>query len=105
MTDNRPWSEQIYEAHTEWVDLDSAARMYEETKTIVFAQKCQSLGDIPVNRAEQTIKATREWYDWVANMVTARTQANKARAKLEFLRTKKDEYMNEEANHRAEARL
>lgn len=103
--ENRPWSEIIYEKHRDWIDKDGAARMLEETKSLVFAQKCAALGDIPVNRAEQTIKASPDWYDHVVKIVESKTVANIAKADLELARTKKDEFFNDEANHRAEARL
>ena len=103
--ENRPWSEVIYEKHCDWVDKDGAARMLEETKSLIFAQHCAALGDMPVNRAEQTIKASPDWYDWVTKMVESKTVANQAKAELELARTKKDEFFNNEANHRAESRL
>ena len=101
----RPWSEIVYEKHCDWVDRDGAARMLEETKTLVFSQRCSALGDGPINRAEQNIKASPDWYEHVVKIVEARTVANKAKADLELARTQKDEFFNNEANHRAEARL
>lgn len=103
--ENEHHYEQIYKAHMDWVDKDAAARILEETKSLVFAQKCAALGDIPVNRAEQTIKASRDWHNWVTNLVNVRTEANKAKARYEYEKNRKEQYMNEEANHRAESRL
>lgn len=103
--DNRPWSEIIYEANQDWVDKDAAARLLEETKSSVFAQRCAMLGDMPVNRAEQTIKASPDWYEYVKKVVDAKTEANRAKAKLEYHKIQKEEFFNAEANHRAESRL
>lgn len=103
--ENRPWSEVIFEKHLDWCDKDNAARLLEETKSAVFAQRCAVLGDIPVNRAEQIVKASPDWHDYVVKIVQAKTAANIARANLEYARVRKDEFMNAEANHRAEARL
>lgn len=103
--DNRPWSEIVYEKHCDWIDKDNAARMLEDTKSLVFAQRCAGLGDVAVNRAELTIKASPEWYEYVVKIVESRTTANKAKAELELVRTKKEEFFNSEANHRAESRL
>ena len=105
MTDNRPLSEIYKEAGDEWVDLDATARLREETKSLRFAQQVMSLGDIPVNRAEHTIKASRNWMDEVTKDVDARTAANKSRVYMESLKMRFGEWNSEEANHRAEARL
>lgn len=103
--DNKSLSESYKIAGDDWTDKDAAARLLEETKSLLFAQKCAMLGDIPVNRAEQTVKASKEWYDHVVKVVDAKTEANKARIWLETLRMRHSEHMNEEANHRAESRL
>ena len=103
--ENRPLSEIWKEAADEWVDKDAAARMLEETKTLRFAQKTAALGDIPVNRAEQAVKASREWMNEVANIVNSRTEANRAKVLAESIKMRYSEHMNEEANHRAESRL
>lgn len=103
--ENRPLSEIWKEAADDWVDKDGAARMLEETKSLRFAQKTAALGDIPVNRAEQTIKASRDWWDEVTNIVNSRTEANKAKVLAESIKMRHSEHMNEDANHRAESRL
>ena len=92
--------ELIHKAHMDWVDKDDAARMLEETKSLVFSQRCKALGDIPVNRAEQIVKADPDWYNWIVGMVTGRTTANRAKAEYEYQRNKKEHYMNEQANER-----
>lgn len=102
---NRPWSEALKEAWDDWVDKEDAAHMLEETKTLVMAQKQAMLGDIPVNRAEQTVKASQEWYLHVETIVKARRAANKAWGEVEYVKMKHNEWNNEEANHRAGARL
>lgn len=105
MTDNRPWSEIFKQAADDWADKEAAAQLLEDTKSAVMAQKQATLGDLPVNRAEQIIKATPEWYDHIKTVVEARRVANMAKVNLEYIRMKFTEWNNEEANHRAEARL
>lgn len=100
-----PLVEQYRVAAEEWVDLDAAARMLEETKTAVMAQKQSALGDIPVNRAEQMVKSSRDWLDHLAKMVDARTKANEARVKLKYLEMKYYERQGMDANRRAEVRM
>ena len=105
MSDNRPLSEIFKSAGDEWVDLDATARLREETKSLRFAQQVMSLGDIPVNRAEHTIKASRAWMDEVIKDVNSRTAANKARVYMESVKMRHSEWQSDEANHRVEARL
>lgn len=103
--ENRPWSEVFKEAADDWVDKEDAAHILEETKTLVMSQKQAMLGDIPVNRAEQTVKASKEWYDHVLKICEARRVANKAWVEVEWAKMKSNEWNNAEANHRVEARL
>lgn len=102
---NRSLSEQFRIFAKDWVDKDAAASMLEETKSAVLAQRMGALGDIPVNRAEQIVKGSQEWHDWIAGMVNARTAANLAKVKLEWVRMRFNEWQSEEATKRAEMKL
>jgi hypothetical protein len=102
---NLPWSEQFRIAAKRWVHADSAARMLEETKSAVLAQRIAALGDMPVSRAETEVKASPEWADFIKQMVEARTQANLEKVKMEFVRMKFAEFQSAEASARAEMRL
>lgn len=107
MTDhsNMPVSEQFRVTAKQWVELDRAATMLEETKSAVLSQKMNALGDIPVSHAERTVKASAEWSDFIKTMVDARTQANLKKVQMEYLRMKFQEWSSENANRRAEMRL
>lgn len=107
MTDhsNMPISEQFRVTAKQWVELDRAATMLEETKSAVLSQKMNALGDIPVSHAERTVKASPEWSDFIKTMVDARTQANLKKVQMEYLRMKFSEWQSENANKRAEMRL
>lgn len=105
MEDNRPWSEIFKQAADDWADKEAAAQLLEDTKSAVMAQRQAELGDIPVNKAEQTVKASVGWYNHVEKVVEARKAANMAKVNLEYIRMKFTEWNNTEANHRAEARL
>jgi hypothetical protein len=100
-----PLIEQFRLAGEEWVDLDAAARMLEETKTSIMAQKQSALGDISVNKAEQTVKASAEWIDHLRKIVDAKTAANKARLKLKYLEMRYYEVQGRDANRRAEIKM
>jgi hypothetical protein len=107
MTDhsNMPVSEQFRVTAKQWVELDRAATMLEETKSAVLSQKMNALGDMPVSHAERTVKASSEWSDFIKTMVDARTQANLKKVQMEYLRMKFQEWSSENANRRAEMRL
>lgn len=102
---NLPYSEQFRIVAKEWVDLDNAATMLEETKSAVLSQKMAALGDIPVSHAERGVKSSPEWLDFVKKMVDARSAANLKKVQIEYLKMKFQEWSSENANKRAEMRL
>jgi hypothetical protein len=102
---NQPWSEQFRVIAKEWVDLDKAATLLEETKSLVLSQRIKALGDMPHNRAEAQVKASPEWHDHVTKLVEARSAANLKKVQMEYLRMKFSEWQSENANKRAEMRL
>lgn len=102
---NQPLSEQYRIAAKAWVDLDGAARLLEECKTAVLAQKMKAMGDMPAAHSEREVKASVEWRDFIEKMVKARTDANLAKVKLEWVRMKHSEWMSANATKRAEMRL
>lgn len=105
MSDNRPISEQFRLAAKDWVDKDSAASILEETKSAVLSQRMAALGDMAVSKAEMTVKASADWREFVTSMVEARTAANLAKVKMEWLRLRFSEWQSEEATKRAEMKL
>lgn len=105
MSDGFHFSEKFRLAAEEWVDRENAAQILEETKSLVMAQRQAQLGDIPVNRAEQTIKASPAWMEHVEKIVEARRVANLAKVKMEVEKMRFHENQGREANARAELRL
>lgn len=102
---DKPLSEQFRIVAKAYVDLDSAASILEETKTLILSQRMKALGDMPVSKAEMTVKASAEWEDFILKMINARTQANYKKYQLEFLRMRASEWQSANANRRAEMRL
>jgi hypothetical protein len=100
-----PISEQFRLAAKQWVDADCAANMLEESKSAYLSQAMVKQGDVPVSRAETTVKASQEWSDYITRMVEARKAANLAKVKLEYVRMKFSEQQSAEATARAERRL
>lgn len=100
-----PWSEQYRIAGEDWADKEAAAQLLEDTKTAIMAQWQVELGDIPVNRAEQTVKASKRWQDHIEKIVEARKAANVAKIQLETLRMRAFEHHDQSANQRTEMRM
>lgn len=96
------WSEVYRLAGEEWSDLEAAASLLEDTKSAFLAEKISVLGDMPVNRAEQNVKSTREWKERIEQTIEARRLANRAKVKLESIRIQIMQWNNDEANKRAE---
>lgn len=104
MRNTRP-SDDFKTVADRWVTLDAVARLLEEGKSAFFAQRCNLQGDVPVNRAEQIVKASEEWSNYVKRMVNAKTEANRAKVEMEFYRMRFSEWSSDAANERTEARL
>ena len=88
-----------------WVDADAAASLLEETKSAFLSQKMLSLGDMPVSRAELIIKGSAEWMEYITKMCQARSDANKLKVHLEWLRLRFQQQSSHEATARSERRL
>jgi len=98
-------SEQYRLVAKEWVTLDGAARMLEESKTAVQSQMMKALGDKPAAHAERDVKSSPEWADYLSKMVDARTQSNLKKVHMKFLEMKFMEWQSKNATRRAEMRL
>ena len=102
---NLPWSEQYRVVAKEWVTLDGAARLLEESKSAVQSQMMKRLGDVPAAHAERDVKASPDWHDYISKMVEARTQANLKKVQMKYLDMKFMEWNSENATRRAEMKL
>lgn len=105
MNPNHPISEQFRLVAKEWVELDGAARLLEESKTATLALKKSELGDMPESKAEKLVKSSEEWRDYIEKMTIARTNANKKKVQLEYIKMKFWEWQSEGANRRSEMKL
>jgi len=100
-----PWSEQYRISAQDWAEKEAAADLMEQSKSAVMAQMQSVLGDMPVNRAEQIVKSSPDWKEYIERTVDARKAANLAKVEMEFSRMRFQEQMSNEANQRAEVRL
>jgi len=88
-----------------WVAEDTAARLLEESKHIVFSQLVGKKGDMPVSRAEHAVRGSDDWQDFINKMVEARSKANAAKIELRYREMRFYERQSTEATARAERRL
>lgn len=102
---DRPISEEFRLVAKAWVDAESAAHLLEETKSAALAQKMSAHGDMPVNRAELTVKASAEWHEHLGKIVEARREANLRKVQMEYVRMKFNEWQASDANQRHERKL
>lgn len=101
----RPISEEFRLVAKAWVDAEAAASVLEETKSAELAQRMSALGDMPVNRAELIVKASQDWHDHLAKIVTARAEANLRKVQMEYVRMRFSEWQSSDANQRSERRM
>lgn len=80
--------EQYRTAAQEWARLDGRARELEEGKAHWFAKRCRTMAALSVAAAEREVKAMDEWRDVEKEAAHARTEANNARADMDYLRMK-----------------
>ena len=104
------WSERYRLAAHKWVNLDSAARLLEETKSATFAEmKTRLINETSESlseaKAERLTRALPGWREHVAQICGARTRANEAKVEVEFIRMRAMEVQSANANARAEMRL
>lgn len=106
MTDsNLPWSEQFRIISKRWVDADNAARLLEETKTATLSQMMIGCGDVPAAHAERDVKGSQEWRDFIKQMVSARSEANRLKVQMKYIEMKFQEWNSMSATRRAEMKL
>ena len=102
---DRPLSERYRVVAKQWVELDGAARLLEESKTAVQSQMMKARGDVPAAHAERDVKASDEWREYLKSMVEARTAANMKKVQLEYVRMQFAEWQAMDATARAEMRM
>lgn len=104
MSNEFPFSEQYRLAGEAWADKEAAAQLLEDTKSAILAQWVADLGDIPVNRAENIIKAEDRWTELIEDIVKARKAANLAKVHLKVAEMRYYENQAKQANTRTELR-
>jgi hypothetical protein len=110
----RDISEMWRVAAVEWVDLNAAADLREDTKSSELARMImreteshQNIHGKPLahNRAEMIVKASDEWLQVIDDINETRRAANLARVRMDFLKMKFSEWQSRNANAREERRM
>jgi len=101
----RPLSEQYRLVAKAWVDADAAANLLEETKGATLSERMLALGDMPVSKAEMTVKGSPEWHLYLEEMVAARKEANLRKVHMKYIEMRFSEWQAADANQRSERRL
>jgi len=106
---DRPISERYRLAGLDFAEKHKAARLLEECKSACLSQMIAKYiaenGPMPFNRAENSVKASQEWEDYVTQMVEARYQADRAKVFRDTLDMLFAEWNSAEANARSERKL
>lgn len=102
---DKPISEEYRLAAKDMVALEAAANLLEESKTATLARLVSDQGDIPVNRAETNVKASKQWQEYLKSMVQARHDASLAKVKVKWIEMRFNERQSSEATARSERRL
>jgi DNA polymerase III gamma/tau subunit len=106
---NQPLSEQYRLLAKQWVKLDAAASLLEETKSAQLSSLIATLiganPELAHNAAERTVKASKEWKDTVEAIVEARRKANLAKVAVEYIKMRHSENQSYEATRRAEMKI
>lgn len=104
-----PLSEQYRLLARKAVELDAAATLLEESKSIVLAQHIAALieaeGEMPHAKAERIVKASARWEEYIEEMVDARRQAALARVNVRWVEMRFQEWQSVAADARAERRM
>ena len=108
-SDNRSWADRFRAQGEKWADLHNAAQLLDDMKGVVFAQKVNALlandPKMAVNRAENEIKSSDDWEEYVRSCVAASHQDNLAKIELEFMKMKLQEYQGQQANELQELKM
>ena len=121
-SDNRPWSDIYREAGMDWADKEAAAQLLEECRSAVLSQwMVEEMGnyvvpvtksgspsaraEMAIGKAEALVKASSRWREYNEKMIAARTDANKAKVRLESIRMRAMEQQAKDATARAEMRI
>jgi hypothetical protein len=109
LNSNQPLSEQFRLLAKQWVALDAAASLLEETKSAQLSSRIAVLiganPNLAHNAAERAVKASEEWKKDVEAIVEARRKANLAKVAVEYIRMRHSENQSYEATKRAEMKL
>lgn len=92
-------------AAAEWLDLQDAADLLVEAKNDVMAEITSKQAGTSHAEKERNARISPEWAAYRAKMIQAQSEARRAKLRLTYAKMKRDDWMNAEANKRAEMRI
>lgn len=101
----QPLSEQFRIVAEEWARLDGEARLLELDKASKFSELMEPHQNLPVARAQLIVERSKEWRDFLKQMALARTEANMAKVRMQWIDKKFSEWQARDATSRAEMRM
>lgn len=79
-----PLSDNYLDAAMNWVEADTTAALLEDMKPSVMAQQIEAMDDLPMNRAEQKVRASKTWAQLLQKISKARREANVCKVHMEY---------------------
>lgn len=99
-------SEQWRVAAKIWVEDAAGAKLLDELKTTILAQRKQALivndPKLADSHAERIVKADPEWEKYIREMVEAKRVADFSKARMDYIELKFKEWQSLNANERKE---
>jgi hypothetical protein len=95
----------IIESGNDWADKESAASLLEHSRHTILAQEKLKSGASSDAASETIARASQNYVDHVSAMVSARSEANKARVKWEASKTLASLRQTQESLKKAEMNL
>lgn len=92
----------------QWADANAAALLLEETKSAVLSEMIIKIMDGKTRgkaNAEAQAKASKEWHDYLHEMVEARKLANRLSVEREYMKMKFSEWVSNTADERTKLGL
>lgn len=92
-------------AAAEWLDAQDAADLLSDSKADVFAEMSSKASGATNAEKERNARTSPEWRDYRTRMTEANSHARRLKMRLTFAKMQREDWLNGEANKRAEMKL
>lgn len=90
-----PLSDAYIDAAMGWVEAEATASLLEDMKPSVMALQIEAMDDLPMNRAEQKVRASKTWAQLLNKISKARRAANVRKVQMEYAKMRMAELRGE----------